>query len=118
MTDPTEQMLRQALALLEATNQRLDEIAATQRRLEALQRATDWVDAATLATLLHKPPNWPRHWRSQGVLTTDNGCVRNVGAGLKPRYEYHLERCREQWSWWNSLTAEGQAAYLGGQEVA
>lgn len=114
MTDPTtEQMLHQALALLQATQQRLAAIEARFGSLEATLRATDWVDAATLAQLLHKRPRWPEVWRKRGVFTVENGCVRQVGAGRKPRYEYHLERCEQQWGWWSQLPPEGQAAFLG-----
>ncbi|MBD1918913.1 MULTISPECIES: hypothetical protein [Cyanophyceae] len=115
----TEEMLRQALSLLQATQQRLTDIEARFGSLEATLRATDWVDGPTLAQLLHKRPRWPQHWRKRGVFTTENGCVRQVGAGSKPRYEYHLERCEQQWTWWSQLPPEGQAAFLGGDgEVA
>jgi hypothetical protein len=108
----TEEMLRQALALLQATQQRLADIEARFGSLEATLRATDWVNAPTLAQLLHKKPRWPEHWRRQGVFTVDNGCVRQVETGRKPRYEYHLGRCREQWEWWSKLPPEGRAVFL------
>lgn len=108
----TEDMLRQALALLQTTQQRLAEIEAAQQRIEAQLRATDWVSAATLSELMHKRPRWPEHWRKQGVFTAENGCVRQVGTANKPGYEYHLSRCREQWEWWSALPPEGKAVYL------
>ena len=70
MMDHTEDMLRQALALLETTQQRLSDIEAAQQRIEAqlVPTVPETAYQGDAAKLLGRSDRTLQRWRERGLL--------------------------------------------------
>jgi hypothetical protein len=96
----------------------LAQLQSDVNEIKSQMRATQWVTGKDLAQLLRWPPRRPEVWRNRGLFNLDEGLIRNVGTALAPRWEYNLERCREQWEWWSGLTDDAKKAFKANQKTA